>query len=93
MSDAEFPNRPTHDDFWKLAEVVIDLDTEMDETPAADTGIKFAEMVGRYADFASVVYMAQQRTSRLGGGAAEVAAWLDGFTAGAAFAAKQKGTE
>jgi hypothetical protein len=79
-----FPARPDHPDLWLLSQVLIDQDAQ------ADSGQGLLEIVGRYLDPESVLYMAAQRALRVMGGQAAAgrvqvtAAWLDGLIAGMA---------
>lgn len=93
MTDPNFPDRPDHPDFWRLAAAVQDSDHE------ADSGQSVEDILARFADPASVRYMATQRAMRamvaLGNRATakEVDAiiqstWLDAFTAGLRFQAQ-----
>jgi hypothetical protein len=74
-------NRPAHPDFWLLSQAVIDNDA------AADSGQPMADIIGRYLDPESVIYVAMQRALRAAprrpGEQTKLAAtWIDGFTAG-----------
>ena len=78
-------NRPDHDDFWLMAEVVQDMDA------AADEG-NFDRIIRPVVDMESLAYVAEQRAMRVVGPLAsqEVyvklqAAWLDAFIAGALY--------
>ncbi len=90
--DPRFPDRPTHDDFAKLSEVVIYNDN------AALIGGGFNARVHEFVDLDSLTYMAEQRArmavDRMGFADGEVLAGLvttiasaiiDGFVMGAAF--------
>lgn len=57
MLVTSFPDRPDHDDFWLMAEIVQDLNT------AGDDGVDLSRIVSDI-DAASLVYMAVQRTRR-----------------------------
>jgi hypothetical protein len=75
--------RPDHDDFWLLAEVVQDLDA------AADDGTAMETIIGKI-DLESLAYVASQRILRLPGMTKVQAAtlggsWIDGFMAGVNF--------
>ena len=78
MKDPNFPNRPDHDDFWKLSQAVIDNDAA-----AEQLGIEYQDIVGQHVDFDSLFYMARQRCLRIDGtlDPAKIAAWMDGFMA------------
>lgn len=74
----DFPNRPTHPDYWLMAEVVQDLDA------AAEDGMSADRIVGDL-DMASVAYMASQRVLRaqnLLKGSAMAPLWFDAFVIG-----------
>jgi hypothetical protein len=75
--------RPDHDDFWLLAEVVQDLDA------AAEDGTTMEKIIGKI-DLESLAYVASQRILRLPGmtkvqAASLGGAWIDGFMAGVNF--------
>jgi hypothetical protein len=89
MTDPAFPGRPDHPDFWLLSQTVLDLDAQ------ADSGQPVTDILGRYLDPDSVLYMARQRTLRAvkqpRAGLAPAmplitGAWMDGFMAGIAVA-------
>lgn len=78
-----FPNRPDHPDFWAMSRTVLAHDDDQ-----TDIG----EIIARYVDPESAVYMAEQRATRC---AAEdrlplwllptlAAVWIDGFITGVA---------
>jgi hypothetical protein len=76
-------SRPEHPDFWKLSEVVIQIDAMAEQHQG------FTEIVGRMIDVDSVTYMAEQRAIRAMGPNASPATraligatWIDGFMAG-----------
>jgi hypothetical protein len=75
--------RPDHPDFWKLSNVVIQIDAMAEQHQG------FAEIVGAVIDIDSVTYMAEQRAIRAMGPNASPATmsligatWIDGFMAG-----------
>lgn len=75
--------RPDHDDFWLMAEVVQDLDS------AADDGTAMERIIGQI-DLESLAYVASQRILRIPGATAAQAAtlgaqWIDGFMTGVNF--------
>ncbi len=86
MSDAmkdffgDVPGRPDHDDFWKLAEIVLGMDALMEKPDGFEDAVRAASV-----DMRSLAYLAMQRAAR-GMQAALVpqgaACWLDGFIAG-----------
>lgn len=53
----DFPNRPSHPDFWLMAEVAQDLDA------AAENHVPIESIVGDL-DLPSLAYMAEQRALR-----------------------------
>lgn len=84
----DFPDRPDHPDFWLLSEALIGQDAQV------ETGQSVPDVIGRYADVASLMYVAEQRALRMvpgSGPAAEAlrlrftAVWLDAFVAGVQF--------
>ena len=94
MTDPRFPNRPNHPDFWRMSEIVIEMDRRTEAHPD-----KFEEIVGEIVDLDSLIYMATQRSLRAAtlGRATPTsimvhgtALWIDAFTVGYKFA-KAKG--
>jgi hypothetical protein len=86
VPDPEFPNRPTHDDFYALALAVQDNDAQ------ADLGADVADIIGRYVDPESLLYMAFQRALRAVPAGSSRSAfivgqsiWIDAFLAGVNF--------
>jgi hypothetical protein len=88
LNDPRFPERPTHPDFWRISEVVLQNDG------GADEGRKtMEEMVSETVDLKSLSYFAMQRAGtfcqRLGLPESMVtalaSAWLDAFMAGAKY--------
>lgn len=85
-----FPNRPNTREFWKLSEVVLQLDG------AAEAGESFDSLVQKVVDVDSLLYMAQQRVRGAIGPGSGVdyealvmkmtSIYLDGFMAGAGYA-------
>ena len=78
--------RPDHDDFWLMAEVVQDLDDA-----ATDVGIERTIPV----DIESLSYMAIQRGLRVTDKTTIepfAVAWIDGFTAGLNFQKRRANT-
>lgn len=88
LNDPRFPKRPTHPDFWRISEVVLQNDG------GADEGKKpLEEIVKDTVDMESLTYFAMQR----GGMACQRAGlpealtpvlgsiWMDAFMAGARF--------
>lgn len=93
MTDPRFPKRPNHPDFWRMSEIVIEMDQRTEAHPD-----KFEEIVGEIVDLDSLIYMATQRSLRaatLAGAPQSImihgtALWIDAFTVGYKFA-KAKG--
>lgn len=80
----EFPNRPTHDDFWLLCEIVQDYDS------AADDGATVEQLVNPVVDLESLLYTAEQRALRASKALRDPflalqAMWLDAFIVGALY--------
>jgi hypothetical protein len=71
--DPRFPDRPTHEDFARLSEVVIEQDDNMKVDDVIDLESLMYMAINR-------VEMARQR------GALGVPSWIDGFMAGARYA-------
>jgi len=83
MRDSNFPDRPDHDDFWRLSRVLLDMDSR------ADNGEDVLAIASEAMDLKSLVYMARQRALRaheMLAGADGVqklsASWIDAFLAG-----------
>lgn len=78
---ADFPNRPDHPDFRRLAAIARALDSRAEEE-----GFDLREHLAQYLDPESVLYVAQQRALRIHTDAdvlaARWAAWLDGLVMG-----------
>lgn len=53
LNDPRFPNRPTHPDFWRMSEALIEVDSRAEKGEAVD--------VVENADFDSLIYVAEQR--------------------------------
>jgi hypothetical protein len=88
LNDPRFPKRPTHPDFWRISEVVLQHDG------GADEGKKpLEEIVKDTVDLESLTYFAMQRAGmscqKMGLPEALVpvlaSVWLDAFLAGARF--------
>ena len=56
------PGRPDHPDFWRLSELVLQLDGQ-----ATEAGMQLDEMVAGVIDPASLGYMAVMRAMKLVG--------------------------
>lgn len=54
------PGRPDHADFWRMSEVILQMDATADEKGL--DGIEL--MIRTTCDLPSLVYMAEQRTAR-----------------------------
>lgn len=88
LNDPRFPKRPTHPDFWRISEVVLQNDGD-----SAEGNKTMEEIVNDTVDLESLTYFAMQR----GGKAAQQAGlpealapvlgsvWMDAFLAGARF--------
>jgi hypothetical protein len=94
VQDEQHPDRPTHPDFLKLAQIVTQFDD------LADKGMDLMDVaILKGLDMASLVYMAKQRALRAKTAYNPVdfpnsneetrmaASWLDGFMAGQDFGA------
>lgn len=84
LNDPRFPDRPTHPDFWRISESVLQLDGKADEGAQS-----FDTIVYPLVDVRSLGYMAHQRALRMGTGFVSETLYLDGFLAGVLF--QQKG--
>lgn len=62
LNDPKFPDRPQHPDFWKLAEVILEMDGIFDESGGDEYFEKFLKTE---IDPDSIIYMAMQRGMRL----------------------------
>lgn len=60
LNDPQFPARPQHPDFWKLSDVILQLDSQGEAESDA-----FATAVGEVVDMESLQYMAYQRALRV----------------------------
>lgn len=88
LNDPRFPNRPQHEDFWRLSEIILQLDAEAQATGVIDISDVVQKLVG--ADLDSIHYMAVQRALFIRGAAGlgteqMAAGWIDGFLAGVLF--------
>lgn len=80
FNDPRFPKRPNHDDFWRMSDVILQLDGRMEEAKNdQDRERIFMEVVAEHCDSDSLFYMASQRAFRVLGAdtAAKVAANLE----------------
>jgi hypothetical protein len=88
LNDPRFPERPTHPDFWRMSEVVLQHDGE-----ATEDNLPMEEIVKDTVDLESLTYFAMQRAGTycqamglpkdfetLVG-----SVWMDAFMAGAKF--------
>jgi hypothetical protein len=88
LNDPRFPKRPTHPDFWRISEVVLQNDGNTTEGSKA-----IDDIVKDTVDMESLTYFAMQRAGmacqRAGLPDALVpvlgSVWLDAFLAGATF--------
>lgn len=88
LNDPRFPKRPTHPDFWRISEVVLQQDGN-----ATEGAKSTEEIVKDTVDLESLTYFAMQRggmacqASRLPESLAPVlgSVWMDAFIAGAQF--------
>lgn len=56
----DFPGRPEHPDFWRLSEIILQLDGKFNEDDAA-----VEDEVGMECDVATAFYMARQHAERM----------------------------
>lgn len=81
----QFPGRPSHPDFWKLSELVLQMDAE-------SQGRGIDEMLNEYVDDKSFSYLAVQRAGRFAGTPTDVmmcaASTVQGFVLGVRYAMK-----
>jgi hypothetical protein len=93
--DPAHPDRPQHEDFWKMSEIVRRTDALADQTEELD----FLDMTLAGVDVGSVQYMARQRVERAvsripfptdqeARRAEDYAAYMDGFLLGYQLAKK-----
>lgn len=77
------PGRPDHPDFWKLSEIILEMDGKFSEGEGED----FEAFIREQIDVDSVTYMALQRALRLQGrGLDSIAAiYLEAFIVGRTF--------
>lgn len=88
LNDPRFPKRPTHPDFWRMSEVVLQHDGE-----ATEGNLPLDQIVKDTVDPESLTYFAMQRAGMLcqKSGLPESlvpvlgSLWLDAFMAGAKF--------
>jgi hypothetical protein len=88
LNDPRFPDRPTHPDFWRIAEVCLQHDGE-----AVEGQLPIEQIVKETVDMPSLSYIATQRAGiacqRTGLPESLVpvlaAAWVDAFMAGAVY--------
>lgn len=88
LNDPRFPERPTHPDFWRMSEVILQHDGE-----ATEGDQSMEEIVKDTVDLQSLTYFAMQRagTSCQKMGLPEALApalasvWMDAFLAGTKF--------
>jgi hypothetical protein len=88
LNDPRFPGRPTHPDFWRISEVVLQNDGDSTEGSKS-----MEEIVKDTVDLESLTYFAMQRggkacqQARLPEALAPVlgSVWMDAFLAGARY--------
>jgi hypothetical protein len=88
LNDPRFPGRPTHPDFWRMSETVLQHDGE-----ATEGDQSMEEIVKDTVDLQSLTYFAMQRAGmscqKMGLPEALAPAlasvWMDAFMAGAKF--------
>lgn len=83
---SDFPDRPDHPDFWKLSEIVLQLDGR-----AMEDESDFASTLASMMDPKSLCYMARQRAMRLleRGLVSLTSLYIDGFAAGYRYAERK----
>lgn len=88
LRDPRFPGRPQHPDFWRISNVVLELDGHASE------GVSMSEIVAKLIDEQSLTYMAEQRALwakhnlpglTMAAPPALAAIWLTAFAAGIRF--------
>lgn len=98
MSDPAHPDRPDHEDFWKLSRAVIANDDAVENQPTQLSGLDaLSARIAEFVDPDSAWYMAKQRIGKFiqglgrertltedGVDAIARAAWIDGFMAACA---------
>lgn len=88
LNDPRFPKRPTHPDFWRMSEVVLQNDGKSDEGNES-----LEQIVKDTVDPESLAYFAMQRAGKAcqNSGLPEAlvpvlgSVWMDAFMAGAHF--------
>lgn len=60
LNSSQFPNRPNHPDFWRLSEIVLQLDAAV-----LEDGVTVDSEVEKEIDVASLNYMAEQTALRV----------------------------
>lgn len=88
LNDPRFPERPTHPDFWRMSEAVLQHDGQADEGHQS-----VEQIVGETVDVQSLTYFATQRagTACQRSGLPEAlvpvlaGVWMDAFMAGARY--------
>lgn len=58
------PQRPDHPDFWKLSDIVLELDASMYERGATHAEDVISQKAAEVGDSESITYMAVQRAMR-----------------------------
>jgi hypothetical protein len=87
FQDPDYPDRPPHQDYWRMVAAVNKTDAY-----AVEDGLALAEILAKVGvDQQSLTYMARQRALRMGldldldQAAIAVTLWVDAFTAGMLF--------
>lgn len=62
LRDPNFPDRPQHPDFWRISEVVLQLDSRLAEENLPDEEIQ--AQVSEVVDLDSLQYMAAHRSGQ-----------------------------
>lgn len=65
LNDPRFPKRPATSEFWRLSEIVLQLDASFkDARSEGNDNELWAETLGRFIDANSLAYFAHQRVLR-----------------------------
>jgi hypothetical protein len=60
FSDPRFPDRPTHPDFWRLSEIVLQLDGD-----TVEGGLSMEQQIEKDSDPLAVLYMSTERAKKM----------------------------
>lgn len=93
LNDPAFPDRPQHPDFWKLSEIILQLDGMKESS-----GATVADEISKEVDRDSFLYMLQNRSmmaAELFGLPPEAsltlaAVWMEGFIVGSRFSKRKQ---